>query len=451
MAAAEARAVWQRAVNRCFVQEDAKRAPKLACCQSNSTSKPVNSEQPPGGSDGGDYPSSVFMPFSQRPPFTAPPNTRWWLLQEPSHDFPRCLTSQQLRALDPELEGTKDTVGDPCRKSSDMSMQTDEVSAVNSVSGDFKSNEVMENMELTESYEMVEICQTGSCATSSKTNVDAPDLDGPWIGNGRNVPWWRTTDGSELASFVATKSSDHLENCDLPPPQRVQIRKRPSPSYGPFEHPEALRSSLDWKAHRLKTFGNSWGTVETPTSSEREETIGEQLTADGDSPSRHGLAFAKTQRVHGVGAEGSGDLDTDKAQLLEALCHSQTRAREAEMAAKQAREEKEHVIRLFFRQASQLFAYKQWFQLLNLEAARQNKTNGKKGVPTLVPVLLPWVPCRGKRVRKRSSKGPRSGQGRRKQAKHGFTEYAVVFAVGLGLVGAGLLLGWTVGWMLPLF
>lgn len=29
------------------------------------------------------------------------------------------------------------------------------------------------------------------------------------------------------------------------------------------------------------------------------------------------------------------------------------------------------------------------------------------------------------------------------------TKYGVAIALGLGLVGAGLLLGWTVGWMLP--
>ncbi|KAK7292822.1 hypothetical protein RJT34_15676 [Clitoria ternatea] len=51
--------------------------------------------------------------------------------------------------------------------------------------------------------------------------------------------------------------------------------------------------------------------------------------------------------------------DLSKAQLTEALCHSQTRAREAEEVAKQAYAEKEHIIGLFFIQASQLFAYKQ--------------------------------------------------------------------------------------------
>ncbi|KAG2714911.1 hypothetical protein I3760_03G050700 [Carya illinoinensis] len=43
MVVAEARAAWQRAANRCFVQEDAERAPKLACCQSSfSASKQVD-------------------------------------------------------------------------------------------------------------------------------------------------------------------------------------------------------------------------------------------------------------------------------------------------------------------------------------------------------------------------------------------------------------------------
>ncbi|KAI3720577.1 hypothetical protein L2E82_31566 [Cichorium intybus] len=48
-----------------------------------------------------------------------------------------------------------------------------------------------------------------------------------------------------------------------------------------------------------------------------------------------------------------------KAELLEALCRSQRRAREAEKAADEACNEKEHVITLFLKQASQIFAYKQ--------------------------------------------------------------------------------------------
>ena len=64
MAAAEARAVWQRTANRCFVQEDAKRAPKLACCQSSSTSKQVEAGSAVvAASDAPEHPLSCFFHF----------------------------------------------------------------------------------------------------------------------------------------------------------------------------------------------------------------------------------------------------------------------------------------------------------------------------------------------------------------------------------------------------
>ncbi|GAB2269546.1 hypothetical protein Dimus_004465 [Dionaea muscipula] len=56
MAAAEMRAGWQRTANRCFVQEDAKRAPKLACCQSSSSTKPIDAS-PTSAADEADHPS----------------------------------------------------------------------------------------------------------------------------------------------------------------------------------------------------------------------------------------------------------------------------------------------------------------------------------------------------------------------------------------------------------
>lgn len=140
-------------------------------------------------------------------------------------------------------------------------------------------------------------------------------------------------------------------------------------------------------------------------------------------------------------------MDTNKRKLLEALRHSQTRAREAEKAAKQAYTEKEHVVKLIFKQASQLFAYKQWLYLLQLENLyNQIKTN--KITPALPS--SPWhVPRRKTRRNLPSKKKSREKQGIGvPSCKHdNIGKYAVAFAVGLGLVGAGLLLGWTVGWM----
>ena len=53
------------------------------------------------------------------------------------------------------------------------------------------------------------------------------------------------------------------------------------------------------------------------------------------------------------------ESELSKAQLLEALCYSQTRAREAKKAAQEAYNEKEHIVNLFRKQAAYLFVYKQ--------------------------------------------------------------------------------------------
>lgn len=139
------------------------------------------------------------------------------------------------------------------------------------------------------------------------------------------------------------------------------------------------------------------------------------------------------------------DEDPCKAKLLEALCHSQTRAREAEKAAKLAYTEKEHILKLFFRQASQLFAYKQWFKILQLENLLL-QTEGDSSSPlTDFPDVLPWKPHT---PRKKVQKPKRR---RRGSQENDIGKYAVAFAVGFTLVGAGLILGWTVGWLLPAF
>ena len=128
---------------------------------------------------------------------------------------------------------------------------------------------------------------------------------------------------------------------------------------------------------------------------------------------------------------------------MEALRHSQTRAREAEMAAKQAYAEKEHVVKLIFRQASQLFVYKQWLQLLQLENFYyQIKSNKNHPLSSLLPEVLPWTPLKIKKICK---KGNRSKQGR---PGCNISQYTLMFALGMSLVGAGLFLGWTIGWML---
>lgn len=129
------------------------------------------------------------------------------------------------------------------------------------------------------------------------------------------------------------------------------------------------------------------------------------------------------------------------SQLLEALCHSQTRARKAEAAAQKAHTEKEHIVTLVFRQASQLFAYRQWLQLLQLESLYLQLKNGALPAPDLFPGVLSWVPQKGKM----QVNGAPDKKGKRRRGK---CRSAVALALDLGLTGTGFLLGWTMGWFL---
>lgn len=145
-----------------------------------------------------------------------------------------------------------------------------------------------------------------------------------------------------------------------------------------------------------------------------------------------------------------GSSDLSKTQLLEALCHSQTRAREAEQLAQQAYNEKEHVIKLFFRQASHLFAYRQWLQILQLEALVLQLRNKDEQDSINYSTFFPVIPSKGRKLKKfrynKPIKRKSTGKGKCKINKS-----AVAFALGLGLAGAGLLLGWTMGWLFPAF
>ncbi|KAK9013713.1 hypothetical protein V6N11_041712 [Hibiscus sabdariffa] len=153
MSAAEARAIWQRTANRCFVQEDTKRAPKFARCQSSSSHKQADSCSINYGPQKGS-------------------------------------TNELLNALEHGEENLKSV----------------------------------------------------ECNNSMKTNDFCYDPESPW----KAEPWWRTTDGDDLASLVARKSMDFIENCDLPPPQKLHARRCSHEHFGSFDNDEV--SSSAWKS-----------------------------------------------------------------------------------------------------------------------------------------------------------------------------------------------------------
>lgn len=137
------------------------------------------------------------------------------------------------------------------------------------------------------------------------------------------------------------------------------------------------------------------------------------------------------------------EVDLSKTQLLEALCHSQTQAREAEIAAQEAVNENEHIVMLFLRQASHLFAYRQWFQILQLENLSLQLKNKDQPTYVHVPDFLPWAPFKGRHMRKRKRYKPT----KRKlhPTRNRLHNCAFAFALGLSFAGAGLFLGWTMG------
>ncbi|KAK9743181.1 hypothetical protein RND81_03G222500 [Saponaria officinalis] len=448
MAAAEARAAWQRA-NRCFVQEDAKRAPKLASRHpSNSSSKQVDTG-PVNAADYPDHPSVGFAPFNRTTPYSnLPPDAKWWLQMEPNYVHRRGVNADQFngRKLDVEPSPKVDNAtimsdGSICTVDyedieSYREMGPEEVNLVDTLDTKI-DQDFVDVKKMTDYYDLLEMEMLGGSV--SKQSVDfSSSADSSWV-EGQKVPWWRVTDGEELASYVAHKSHLHVENCDLPPPQKMKVWREPCTPASFKDHDEIFMAPPECEAVSSPSSGGSqerhWSSVKGELS-RNENVATEPLRSNNHDKLGKGRMSVE---------------DPGKAKLLEALCHSQTRAREAEKAAKQAYTEKEHILKLFFRQASQLFAYKQWFKLLQLENLILQNGNNNSSPFTVFPDLLPQKPTKPQNSCKTWQKSYRTKRRKRASQENDIGKYAVAFAVGFTLVGAGLILGWTVGWLLPVF
>lgn len=352
MAATEVRTMWYSTANSYFVQEDARRAPEFACCQSSCATSKLD--------------DLGFVSATD----------------ESAHNAAAIMKKTRMEGM---LEAY--------------------------------SNNSKACSETVTKYETMEVDSVGYVVLE-QTKDFSLDSDYSWIEDDGAQPWWKTTDRNELAFLVLQKSLNFVENCDLPPPRKKYLGEQ---SYA--EAKEGLDSGL---MHRKM-----------------------------ETPSNEGHLFFSFDKSSNTTIQ-EGDIeqafegDQSKAQLMEALCHSQTRAREAEELAKQAYADKERIIALFFIQASQLFAYKQWCTLLHLETLNTHIKNKHKPVSTLIPETPPWMSFEGKKpsTRKRNFDNDKhEKQGKLKSDVS--TTYDAAFALGLSLVGAGLLLGWTVGWMLP--
>ncbi|XP_004510657.1 uncharacterized protein [Cicer arietinum] len=374
MAATEVRAVWHRTVNRCFVQEDAKRVPKLACCQSSRATSKLN-------------------------------------------DLGLAIVA------DESLQNAASIMKKTCME------------------GMLEAYSKKACSEMTK-HETMEADSVG-CLVSKQTKDFSLDSDYSWIEDDNDQPWWKTTDRNELACLVSRKSLSYVENCDLPPPRKKYLGEQPcdishyniKPTCCGCEAKSSVSSIFTVQAKESLDSGLMLGKLEPPSNK------GHLYFSSDKSSSYTTIHEGKTEQAF----EG----DHTKAQLMEALCHSQTRAREAEEVAKQAYADKEHIIALFFIQASQLFAYKQWYRLLQLETLNTEIKNEDKPISTIFQETLPSMSYECMKPLTRKRKFDNVKQEKLRKPISDASTYAVAFALGLSLVGAGLLLGWTVGWMVP--
>ncbi|KAK6141087.1 hypothetical protein DH2020_025168 [Rehmannia glutinosa] len=378
MALAEARAAWQRTANRCLVQEDAKRAPKLACCSSVTPSVKQAETGPPNvDSSGQDIPTAGSLPFNRNPSYSnLSPNSRWWLQMQPNYGFQKGLVDEHFTSS----EGKNET------------FQVQESGEKN----DFK--DIEENM------------------------------DHPTIG---------------IAKIFLSVNSKRMSGIKRRGPQSTHVKKNTSVNICHSSHDEISTSLLVRKSgfgsHVCARDSKSVSPIAGNSRWKLRKSAEDQLVFCADKPLRDTPTYERMPEMHAL------EDDASRAQLLEALRHSQTRAREAEQAAKQACAEKEHIVKLVLRQASQIFAYKQWLQLLQLENMYFQFQNSKSE-----SVCTADVPVMSTLGTRKTRKGWRNRKrGKRARPRCDIGKYAIVFALGLGLVGAGLLLGWTIGWMLP--
>lgn len=472
MAAAEARTAWQRMANRCFVQEDAKRAPKLACCPSSAK---LQSDYCSGDAvSGWEHPTSTFMHRYWNPTHSSlPPDLKWWLQVQPNFGHEKDHSCKQISASGDTSEDKTSESGIPS-KLSDTLLDESYVDHDSNCACSFLGTPILVPAKLAKpEFESkveglkvagndapyVPDCKSDmghwcndwepvNQLTSSKLDSSSFSLDSPWHGGEKTEPWWRIADKDELATFVAKKSLEHFENCDLPRPQKVHISKDPiSFSHG-FINKGLLGSSCSRNAPGTVIDQVEYATGRSSSGSTHKKhvlsglaghtTCSSETTVSSENTTFGAIDFRER-------SYGSIESDPSKVQLLEALCHSQTRAREAEMAAEKAYNEKEHILKLFFRQASHLFAYKQWLRLLQLESLSLQLKFKDHQISSLLSDL-PWAPLKGNHF---GTAKWLEGKKKRKKHKCRICRYLLAFALGLGLVGAGLLLGWTLGCLLP--
>ncbi|KAK3133172.1 hypothetical protein QOZ80_6AG0533320 [Eleusine coracana subsp. coracana] len=467
MAAAEARAAWQRAANRCLVQEDAKRAPKLACCppsvqpHDSSCGNPVNPQ---------DLHVPNFMTVNWNlMSSNLPADTQWWLQLQPDFGCQMAVAREHLNCMgvkagEKKMEGLAapeskledieakkyvDPFEPPWIVSTAFTKQTSEtgVEQLKNPTGyapmSLKCRGITKNC-IHEDREFMDF-KAFDPLFPMKPQKEYCEMHAPWEESNKSQPWWQVADVDGLASLVAERAMQNIVNNDLPKPkQTVQVHgaKLNHPrENNDYEQSFPSIGKVPEPVHDIMVCSYSVSSTQTNSS----DGGNWQQHRQNNVPGVEQGSYSSTDSTSG--SKPTYRNPSERANLLDALRHSQTRAREAEIAAKKAYDEKDHVIKLLFRQASHLFACKQWLKMLQLENICLQLKLKEQQIATMFPEL-PWMMAKEKAAPGQDRKEGTRKRGRKPNRRGGLRN-AVVFVVGVGIVGAGLLLGWTLGWLLP--
>ncbi|KAL0340961.1 UNVERIFIED_CONTAM: hypothetical protein Sradi_4612900 [Sesamum radiatum] len=300
-----------------------------------------------------------------------------------------------------------------------------------------------------------------TCLLLERPKKLCSDIDSDWIGLKKIEPWWHAADKDDLASLVSQTSSGHIRDHDHPGVHSMHSEKVSDKCVNCFDQFKGQFRNKERKLLHVADFtqANLASVEDTEfsymadctegnlASLSMDKSLGKQgqmeriLQESEQTFSSDSCNTAKVDTSHSQKPR-SGDLS--RTELLEALCHSQTRAREAEKLAQEACDEKDHVINLFFQQASCLFAYRQWLRMLQLETLCLH-LRSKDQLTSFTP---PAIRSKTMTLRRNRNRGPKKKPG--KHRCH-INRYAIALAVGLSLAGAGFLVGWTIGWLFPAF
>lgn len=290
MATAETRAAWQRTAHRCFVQEDAKRAPKLACYPSSSSNLQfdVNNSN---ASSVQDNPAPDFVNLGRKSlNSVAPPDPKWWLCLQPTLGCQKEVICEPLHASEDEfgekgfgnstsasgliVDALLEESLDVEHKRTNHPLKSDwetEVRKLKTFNHDSRlpsKNNTDLSEYLFQDEELVGWELVGHMI-SEKTEKG---LHAETLLNGvsKSEPWWRIADKNELASLVAQKSLVHIENCDLPrPTQALPVCTGPFTCLKRFNNDLILSSSSCQKSQQAGSCNPIWLTHKSPSISSR--------------------------------------------------------------------------------------------------------------------------------------------------------------------------------------